>query len=194
MILSLRGTSGSGKSTAVRAILDMGPTAVVEEVKRVRGARPLVYRVDAEVPLFVFGSYATVCGGVDTIQDYKTVVPQLLDRYAPRGHVLFEGLLLSGTYGSTGAKMAELAVRGHEAVCVFLDTPLEVCLQRVQARRAARGDDRPLNPKNTTSKHNQIVGALRRLQEHGLRVVTIDHRRAAEQLLELLAGAQPLPS
>lgn len=193
MIISLRGTSGSGKTFAVRALMALGEISVIDSVVGVRRTKPLVYRVDAGVPpLYVLGSYETTCGGCDTINDYKTVVPELLSRHAHQGHVLFEGLLLSGTYGRVGARMVELVTQGHEAVCVFLDTPLDVCIARINERRAARGDDRPLNTDNTVQKFNQTRRAKELLVEHGLRVVDIDHRDPLRGLLTLLAGAKPL--
>jgi hypothetical protein len=41
------------------------------------------------------------------------------------------------------------ALRERGAVFAFLDTPWEVCLQRVLARRAAAGNDKPFDPEKT---------------------------------------------
>lgn len=191
MIINLRGTSGSGKTTVVRNIMRRWPHAPVEFTKTARGQKPLVYRIipSIERRLFVFGSYATECGGCDTISDYKTIIPELLPRYAPLGDILYEGMLISGTYGSIGPVLAAMETAGHgPAIFAFLDTPIEVCLERVRARRVARGDLRELDPSNTVSKYKAILNAKKRVSAPPLshRVVDIDHRDAEAQVLALL--------
>lgn len=192
MIISLRGTSGSGKTTVVREILKQrSPVTVVERSIGIRQNKPLVYAAYGSIPpIYIFGSYETVCGGCDTINDYKNVVPDLLTKYVSQGHVLFESLLISGTYGAIGQRMSELGLAGHETVCAFLDTPLDVCLQRIGDRRKMRGDDRQLNPKNTIQKFSHIDGTKKRCIDHGLRVVDIDYRDPVQGVLRLLEDAR----
>ena len=40
---------------------------------------------------------------------------------------------------------------------MFLDTPLDVCIARVGARRRAAGNFRPFNPKLLAQKHAMIA-------------------------------------
>lgn len=173
----------------MHALLRRWPHTVIETRSGVRRSRPLVYKIQPSngvSPVYVFGSYATVCGGVDTITDYKTIVPELLRRYASQGHVLFEGMLMSGTYGTIGACLTELEQQKHEVLIGFLDTPIEVCLTRINARRAARGKLDPVNPKNTVSKHNQTLGARVNFERRGHQTVTLNHRDAYRQVVRIL--------
>lgn len=192
MIIKLHGTSGSGKTTAVRGVMALGTLTVVEHNVTRPATPPLVYRVDAgrDTPLFVFGNYETVCGGCDTILDYKTVLPVLLERYAPKGHVLLEGMLLSGAIGVVGEKLEELDQRGQEVVYAFMDTPLNVCLARVGGRRLARGKMEPLNPHNTTGKFGQTQRMIVRLREMRRRVVIVNHKDPVTALVALLSDAR----
>ena len=76
--------------------------------------------------------------------------------YAPLGHVIFEGLLISHLFSRYAMLDRELFAQGIPFVWAFLDTPLEICLDRVRARREARGTETPLNVKNTTDKWHDM--------------------------------------
>lgn len=192
-IVNLRGTSGAGKSTVVHTLLKMYPHEVVERFGA-RGDRPLVYRVEANTwgPLFIFGPYKTQCGGCDAIMGYQDVLPPLLKKYAEKGDILFEGLLISGGYGSVGRALKSREDAGHRVIFALLDTPLETCLARVQARRAARGVTEPLNPKNTEQKYRAAHMSQKKIaEEYGHECVMIDHRRPVRSVLSYLGVSLP---
>lgn len=180
MLLNLRSTHGGGKSTVCKTILDRHPHTVLQGPKKIEG-----YKVDIGLskPLFIVGPYKTACGGCDAIQPYDLIWPRV-EAYAKRGHVLFEGALVSSSVGNIGRAMAAR----KDCVVAFMDTPLEECLARIARRRAARGDDRPLNPKNTTSKFEGILRSRPQLEALGLRCVTVPHKRAVAYVLGLLNG------
>lgn len=180
MIVNIRGTHGSGKSTIVRTLLDQYDSPPLGLGKRPEGYAVNVPSLDR--PLYVVGSYETACGGCDGIQPYALIWPRVV-QYAALGHVLFEGALVSSSYGNIGR---DSEAYGTEFVFAFLDTPLEVCLARIAARRKARGDDRPVNPKNTQVKYDNIRKSLPKIRdEFRRRVVILDHRKAVSQLLGL---------
>ena len=188
MIINLRGTSGSGKSTVVLELMRLfAPVEIIERVGEGVRARPLVYRIHGcAPPLYVFGSYESVCGGCDVIDDYAAVVPQLVDKYLSQGHVLFEGLLVSGTFGAIGVHLQRLAAGGHEVVVAFLDTPLGVCLDRVEFRRAQRGVQKAFNPVNTIKKFHQCIVVKRQFRGKGIRVVDIHYQESVQQIAQLV--------
>lgn len=188
VIVNLRGTSGAGKSTVAHTLLKKYPHEVVESAKRPRGDRPLVYRINVQgtAPIFLFGAYHTQCGGCDGIMDYGNVLPPLLRRYASQGHILFEGLLISGGVGRVGQAMQELDRSGRSrAIWALLDTPLELCLERIEARRRARGVDKPLNPANTAQKHRAAQLTHAKLYQEGWDSRLIDHRKPVKSVLKL---------
>lgn len=142
---------------------------------------------DIKAPVYVLGSYHVQSGGCDQIQPYDLIL-DLIRKYAPKGHVLFEGVLVSSSYGRVGALMEEW---GQDAVMAFLDTSLEQCIKNVQKRRKEKGDVREFNPHNLTTKYNQIVKGKVKIAEAGrLRVVTLNFGKGTEQVLDLLRSAQ----
>lgn len=186
MIVNIRGTHGSGKSTVVRRMMahhgaepELGPKG-----------RPLGYVLRPRWlvrPLYVTGSYETACGGCDGIQPYAEIWPRVV-RYAALGHVLFEGALVSSSYGNIGRASEAY---GDEFVFAFLDTPLELCLERVAARRKARGDLRPLNPKNTEVKYWNVMASLAKIRDvFGRRVVMVNHHYAVPEVARLFKSAE----
>lgn len=185
MIINIRGTHGSGKSTAVRDLMQQYITAPIKAAPTDK--RPIAYQLTGaldQVPVFIIGPYETACGGCDAIQPYDRIWP-LVEKYAKKGHVVFEGALVSSSVGEIGRSMA--ARRKKDCVVCFLDTPVEVCLKRIEKRRKKKGDDRPLNPHNTTVKHQAVERSRPKLEALGLRCETINHKKdAATQLLEIM--------
>ena len=177
-----RGTSGSGKTTIVRAILDAAnakPSAY--EGKKVRMYRGELNRV----PLYVIGSYESTCGGCDTIPSVHiaaSMITDVMNTPGP-GVLIYEGLMISHMIGTVGATVAPY---GERHVMGFLDTPLFLCLERVQARRRARGDDRPFNPTNTVKDYANVERCKRNALTQGFRVTTIDHTRAVDHSMEII--------
>jgi hypothetical protein len=106
-----------------------------------------------------------------------------LEHYGRIGHVFYEGLLGSEYYGRIG-KVSEQFRDRH--VFAFLDTPLQVCLDRVQARRLAKGNTKPLNTANTVGRVAKIERLKVRLETEFHRpTIVIDHKDAAGQLYRL---------
>ena len=172
MIVNIRGTSGSGKTTLVRNLMGRWATSPENIVK----GKPWNYAVHplfTNRPIMVVGSYANTCGGCDGIKTQDEICDRVRE-LSLRGHVLFEGLLISHLHSRYRDLARELAASGF--IFAFLDTPLEVCLQRVRDRRersaAARGVAvKPLNEKNTIDKWNNSRPVAEKFIADGLRVV-----------------------
>jgi len=190
MIVKLHGTSGSGKTTVAREL--MKKCVVQPEPLPNIGRKPSGYMAllpGIADPLFILGPYDAVCGGLDSLGEADDHIALLL-KYGPQGHVLYEGLLQSGFYGRIGTASEMF---GDKHIFAFLDTPLEVCLERVLARRAARGTTTPFNPANTEDKYKAIQRLRYRL-EHGDKcpvrpTVMINHLNATEEVWRIYAQA-----
>lgn len=171
----------------MRSILDQYKGQPVFGLLGVR--RPEAYKLTVKgvaKPVFILGSYHTHSGGCDQIQPYDLIL-DLIRKYVERGHVLFEGVIVSSSYGRVGRLMEEY---GQEAVMLFLATSLEDCLKNVQKRRTERGDDRTYNPANTISKFNQIAGSKgQMLKDAKLRVVDATSDKAKVVIEALLRKA-----
>lgn len=184
-IISIRGTSGSGKSTIIHTVLDRFPHTTVA---RDRDGRPEVYRVEVEQdcgcpPLFILGRYEAQCGGCDAMKDYSLRVPELVKQFLGQGHVAFEGLLVSGAYGKIGEALERYGAR---VIYAFLDTPLETCVQRIEERRRRQGKPPLGDHKNTESKFRAVQATKKRIAETDARIETIDHQDAVNSFLSLL--------
>ena len=138
-IVNLRGTSGSGKSTVIRRVMETYPMRV--SVKREGRERPIGYICtwakipEGRRPLFVLGHYETDCGGCDTIPEIQQVYDMVREAATVYGmDVLYEGLLISAEFRRTHEMSMEPGL-GHHTI--GLDVPLDVCLASINARRAA---------------------------------------------------------
>lgn len=183
-IIKIHGCSGAGKTTAVREF--MKEADVIDTVKDDKDKveayqlfHPMVMK-----PIFALGSYENTCGGMDTVGSAAEVMA-LLDKYRPLGHIIFEGLLQSTYYGKMGTHSRQFS---SDYIYAFLDTPIELCLERIVARRAASGRDNKFNPQLTRDKHATIEALRRKLNREDFhRTEVLRHDQPmVPQLLELL--------
>lgn len=180
MIISLRGCSGAGKSTVAFEIMKRWPfKELLDGTGKIMGYQG---DIGLDKPLLIVGKYKTQCGGCDSIHTQQEIYDRVIE-YAKQGHVLFEGLLLSGGYGKVGSLSEVLP----DFVFATLDTPLDVCLDRVRQRRLKAGNEKPLNTKNTESKFKSTRQVHTRMTAEGKRAVWIDHTNAMESVLALLS-------
>ncbi len=212
MIFKLAGTSGSGKSSLIRAMLKLwkftpttwpGKSKVKEYVAKVAPGEALSAVYDRVV---VLGDYTNPCGGMDGVrakEDRHAMTAAYVGKKFRRTLVLAEGLLYGGVYGITeGLGVLSEDSKSGLWCYAFMNTPLEVCLQRVEARRAARGVTEPMNPKNTKDKHRCIECVEARVRagarpNHLIHVVNYRHSpvRAAKELCKALeAYERSIPS
>lgn len=189
MIIKIHGTSGSGKTTTVRNLMArsvISPTHIWD----VNGRRPEAYECclpGVPTPVYVLGPYTAVCGGMDSISDDDEKI-RLLNHYAGLGHVVYEGLLASEYYGRLGGTSEKW---GDDHIFAFLDTPIEVCIERVKARRLARGNTKPLDEANTRNRVKKIE-ALKNKLEFRLhrKVIVLPYLEADTLIWNMLANAE----
>lgn len=182
MIINVRGTHGSGKSTLAQQLIERYKGRPVYEKGCKRPAAHVIAIPELRKPLFLIGPYLTACGGCDAIQPYALIWPRV-EKYAKQGHVIFEGALISSCVGAIGESMAQ---RKKDCIVLFLDTPLDVCLGRIKARRSLRGNQSPLNPKNTASKYLSTERGRAKLESMGVRCETLNYKKSFKQLLEVI--------
>ena len=190
MIISLRGTNGSGKSHLVFQLMKKFNTVSIGKDKT---GKPTHYRLDLSrgERLYVVGPYTSACGGCDAIQPYDNIWPAV-EAVIPKGHVLFEGSLVSSGYGRIGEASEAYS---DAVVFMFLDTPVEKCVQNVVNRRLARGNEKPFNPKNVYQKYRAVELSVHNIaKKHGRNIFILDHRKAVSQLLGLIYGTIELSS
>lgn len=193
IILNVRGTNGSGKSTAVRRLMDqLGKPTVFQIDGKEAGYR---YR-KAGQNVLVLGKYETACGGLDASFSYPGAADDViffLHELAQHGHVVAEGVVAMGSYGiGRLQKFSEdEAAKSNHVIFALMDTPLETCISRCETRRAekaaAKGKDpKPLNPANLQSKWDSNHKDLAKLKALGLDTRFIPHTDPLPTLLSWL--------
>lgn len=181
MIIQIRGTGGSGKSTVVRRTMELYPNKTANHVTN--RSRPISYNLwkdngDSRYLLFVPGHYETPTGGCDTIKTPDEVFTLVTDAADNGMDVLFEGIMI----GDDVRRMVETS-RKYPSLVIALNTPLPECLAGIQSRRDIRGDDRPLNPKNTESRANRLrTSMIPRLKDAGVECKWMNREEAFEEV------------
>lgn len=183
-IVLLRGTSGAGKTYVAQQVLkQLGPytsTYTLGPKDKLAGyAWPSVA---------LLGRYETACGGCDALswKGASDEIEALALRCAAGGRaVLLEGLIVSN-WGD-----ARVQRFGPSFVILHLTTPLEVCLDAINARRRARADAKgtpyaPVDTDNTTRKHASLLSSSERQARLGVRVEYVDRPAALVRTRELL--------
>ena len=187
-IIKIHGCSGAGKTTVVRRLMREGVTKKVFDpnTNKVEG-----YSIDfPTVPeqIYVLGNYSNSCGGMDTVNSASKAM-ELVHAYSKCGHVIHEGLLQSTYYGAMGTDSHQY---GNRYVYAFLDTPIDLCIERVIARREEQGSTNKFNPQLTRDKHRTILRLRERLLREGLHVVVdIRHDISTNSQIEEILNEVP---
>lgn len=125
-LIYVHGTNGSGKSTLARALLQ-----AVGGAKGMEDGVTLTQRAG----FVMIGKYVTACGGVDTVHPYARV-KEIIKEQAGKNRVIFaEGLITPGL--QTCKDFAQMV---DEALFIYLDVPVKVCVEHVKQRRHEAGN------------------------------------------------------
>jgi len=193
MILDIRGTHGSGKSTVARRFIEtyenkclLGPAYEPWEDAYKDGKEQHLGYLIEDLDLVVLGNYSNTCGGCDGIKTADEVCRRV-DLFHSEGlNVLLEGILVSHTYG----RYRKLAKELGNYHFLFLDTPMEVCIERVKQRRLQAGNTKEFNPKNLVKDFKTIGTTVRqKLEADSLLTHTLDHNDPTPYIMDLLKNA-----
>lgn len=181
-VINIRGTNGSGKSVIIMRLIKR---YCIKRLRQVNGdVWAYVLRIpDVTGKVYILGRYETPTGGCDMIKTQDDVSRGVYI-LAHRGHVLFEGLLVSGISGRWITLCR--ATPSHKFIFGILDTPVKKCIKRAEKRRAARGDTRPLDPKNLLLKYRGVESSRKLLKSNGMDVRDINHKKALITILKWL--------
>lgn len=187
MILNLRGPSGSGKSTIGRHLVhDFESIPSFEPPLKAKVPKfPVVYELpDANggPSLFVLGRYHNKVrgGGMDGME--AEMMEKLLRFYIDKGHCFYEALPVSGARGRWLAVADEVGKENH--VFGYMDTPPELCIQRVYQRNGGI----PIKEDLIRDHHRYVHKVRTWFDENGYRTITVDHVTGLNDVLALFAS------
>ena len=166
-VLDVRGTHGSGKSWLVHKLLKDNFHYTIE-----RDGETIGYHVP-KYKTAVVGKYSRVCGGCDAIKRADDVCDRVRVFSKHYDNVVLEGILVAHTFQRYSDLATELKDYGY--TFLFLNTPLQICIGRVVARRHKKGNNKLFNPKNVAHDHKQIWQRVRpRMQKagHNIRILS----------------------
>jgi len=173
MIVHIRATSGGGKTTAMRYLLDCAK-AVARPYTLVSGQKTQVNEGVWKGHRFVvIGPYDKPgTGGCDRIKLVSDVVAAVVEFAAdPECIIVFEGLLLAHSWGEMGDTLHPLFGRRYHNM--FIETTRKQCIENVLKRRLDRGDtnDDPTRiakiTKNIVDDYHRVYLAWERVVARG---------------------------
>lgn len=178
MMINLRGTSGSGKTTAVNKLLSMSQKQEDIFIEGRKQPIATLFGLD-DLYFAVLGHYNTPCGGCDTINKLDQVF-ELYDELKDKvDFVLAEGKIL-------GEDTKRTLVRNDEVVILQLTTAIPDCYEGVYNRRIARGqpeDKARQKPKKLEKDAGGIASACRRLAAQGVEVIQVSRENIVETII-----------
>jgi hypothetical protein len=191
MILNIRGSSCSGKSTNLYRLLQDYPS--VEVWERVGWNKKKPRQVGSLVAggIFVVGPYTSSAktGGMDMLMPGQTELVTLwLERNcAIYPHVIFESMMASLAIGRYSELRKRLGPPGT-IIFGFLDTPLEVCRDRIMTRSGGLGPTgKGINEAATVDHQWHRIQQIRaRLEERHELCTTFNYEHSYEDMLALL--------
>lgn len=188
MILNVRGTSGSGKSTIVRKIMAMAPATDVGFQRGTTRKQPYWYTLKfPEFSIVVPGHYETACGGCDTIKTYDELFAIIRNAHSCGMHVLFEGLLVAHDKKRTLELWDWLERDPAKLQVLELTDSLEVCLESVEKRRMSRKNPpkKPFNPANTSRRYGEVQRSCVILENAGIPIHRYTRNEAPDVVCHL---------
>ncbi len=181
MIVNLRGTNGSGKSTVIFQLLD-GKTVEVVPLASYQSKAGRERFVEGylcqELDLVVVGKYATACGGCDGIPTQDLICESVRKASTLAQNVLFEGVIVSTLF----SRYSDLAKELGGFTFAYMDTPLETCLARIQARNGGK----PIKEDLVASKVRAILSTKEKARSAGHQVLDVPHKDATKSILNLI--------
>lgn len=178
MIVNIRGTSGAGKTTIIRELMQKYSCEDVTD----RSGKVLAVLINWADPVYVIGRYDNVCGGCDTIKT-QDETRKRITKFCKQGHVLYEGLTISNGYAKNLAHHKRMKMPFAFA---FLDTPLRTCISRVKKRRKAAGNTKEFNTENTEKLFWANLRFLQRAVYDQANPVVLNHKQPTKELIHLL--------
>ena len=191
-ILNIRGPNGSGKSYIMLKLMkktNAKPLYHEDEKNKLMGAL-IGYKGEYRgTPIYFVGPYDVMSGGADKVMKHFSIelVDDLVRKWSKLGHVIFEGFIIAGLYSRYSNLSKEV---GGITFC-YIDTPMEVCLQRLKDRNKGRSAAvglvrKGMGNKTVGAKDKQIWVTKDKFTDDGEKIRMIDHEKPMKAIYRIL--------
>jgi len=183
MIIQIVGTNSAGKTTAMRSVLTMGQDLIdhLDERGKVYGHTLTL----AGKRVRVLGPYTqgnALCVGMDKLGGTAEWQYQFIkENHAEAEFLLYEGMRLNNF-----RRTAELLNAGIPIYLVVLTTPIDVVLDSLTQRRAAKGQPPLQNVKHVLLNDKRAKSFARNLYQLGATVHQVDRETAPAKIVEII--------
>lgn len=164
LLVNIRGTNGSGKSTIPVAMKDDPDTYQV--IRPHQGRPRKILTVFPNYGWVALGSYERQVGGLDAFPNkaFTEKVLQYALKKFPEYNILMEGILASTTY-STYAELFRNVQKewGIQPVIYYLMPPVEVCIERIKQRNGGK----PFKEDLVQAKYSTMQRGIKKFSEAG---------------------------
>jgi hypothetical protein len=199
VIFNIRGAHGAGKTTLARGLVSSIDNPQPLASQRIhsptkknpdRHLTKVVTAVSGVHNSLILGSYRSGCAGCDEFSwkgAHDAIVEGIEHAAELVDHVIYEGAIISGIW----KRYVQLTERiwdggqGQRTCFVFLQPPLQTCIERVAARGGKPVDD-PRMIKNVSDKWNTCQKQIEELEHTeypGLGFVVFTDSRPAEEFM-----------
>jgi predicted kinase len=177
MLLNIRGTNGSGKTTIANSLmLDERPEPVLMATQEVpaptkrdpdRMRTREVWGTPCKYNGIILGTYRKSCGGCDEFSwkgSHDGMVQAIMWGMRHYNHVIFEGLTVTSSY-QRYVDLARFAKTHHGwfSHWIMLTVPVEECIRRVGARNNRETTERVVD--NVTKKNKTVLNTVEKLKQ-----------------------------
>lgn len=181
MIINIRGTNGSGKTSLARKFIANDVEEIeLAKYERGRGKVKVIPGMLSNIrgkSFIVVGDYTRPQGGLDSIPTFKLQQQAILNAIALKpDHVIFEGILCSTVFGAWAPFMKDLKGKGLSPFIGYLDTPLDICIQRIYERQQMADRIRQINTQMVADKMRGINATVGKFESIGVPTCILEYK------------------
>ena len=182
-IIQIVGTNSAGKTTAMRSVLAMG-----QDAREITGEKGKTVGHDLTLAgkrVRILGPYTeskALCVGMDKLGG----TAEWQYRFIKENHAETEFLLYEGMRLHNFRRTAELINAGIPVHLVVLTTPIDVVLDSLTQRRAAKGQPPLQNVKHVLLNDKRAKSFARNLYQLGATVHQVDRETAPAKIVEII--------
>lgn len=164
LLVNIRGTNGSGKSTIPISMKD--DPYMYEVVRPYKGKPKKILTVFPNYGWVALGDYNNQTGGLDKFPNkefIRKVLEYALKKF-PEYNILLEGILVSTTYSTYAELFAEMQeTYGVQPVIYYLMPPVETCIARIKKRNGGK----PFKEELVHAKYGMMQRGIEKFRQAG---------------------------